>query len=240
MLTTILLGACVTAAAAFLGGLTGFGYALVATPLLLLLGLDLPVVVAANMALGLLARLLSAVTFRHDIRLGRVGWMLLGTAPGIVAGIGTVSVVDSLVIRRLVGVLVIVSALVLMVAPAIRRQGNSVVTLVGFLGGLIGMTTSLNGIPPAVLYACERTPPRQFVADLAGYFIASNFVIGAIAFMMSGAKQGLVLVLVLTWAPCVLGATWLSNILNGALPIRVFRWLVCLVVLAGGASVLAS
>src|ERR671914_218851 len=50
----LLAGALVVAAAAFLGGVTGFGYSLVATPLLLLLGFPLPFVVTANLGLAIL------------------------------------------------------------------------------------------------------------------------------------------------------------------------------------------
>ena len=52
--------------AAFIGGVTGFGYSLVATPLLLLLGFSLPFAVTVNMALAVLTRLSVAYRFRDD------------------------------------------------------------------------------------------------------------------------------------------------------------------------------
>jgi uncharacterized membrane protein YfcA len=64
----LLAGALVVAAASFLGGVTGFGYSLVATPLLLLLGFDLPFVVTANLALACVTRLSVAYRFRSDAK----------------------------------------------------------------------------------------------------------------------------------------------------------------------------
>ena len=46
------LGALIVFAAAFLGGVTGFGYALASAPLLLATGFPLRFVVTANLALG--------------------------------------------------------------------------------------------------------------------------------------------------------------------------------------------
>ena len=45
---TLVAGGLCVFAASFLGGVTGFGYSLVATPLLLLLGFDLPFVVTVT------------------------------------------------------------------------------------------------------------------------------------------------------------------------------------------------
>ena len=53
--------------AAFLGGATGFGFALVATPLLLLIGFPLPFVVTANLSLALVTRVAIVVRFYEDV-----------------------------------------------------------------------------------------------------------------------------------------------------------------------------
>src|SRR5438270_14099386 len=55
-LPAVALGAVVVCCAALLGGATGFGYALLSAPLLLLLGFRLEFVVTANLALAVLTR----------------------------------------------------------------------------------------------------------------------------------------------------------------------------------------
>src|SRR5215210_2344203 len=68
----LLVGAISVTLAAFLGGVTGFGYSLVATPLLLLIGFPLPFVVTANLAVALVTRISVAYRFRQWLSPGRV------------------------------------------------------------------------------------------------------------------------------------------------------------------------
>src|ERR671922_580241 len=73
--------------ASFLGGVTGFGYSLVATPLLLLIGYPLPFVVTANLALALVTRISVAVRFRHSMWPRRVAMLIGGAVPGLWLGV---------------------------------------------------------------------------------------------------------------------------------------------------------
>ena len=68
---TLLAGGVTVLAASFLGGVTGFGYSLVAAPLLLLLGFPLPFVVTVNLALACVTRMSVAYRFRADLNVGR-------------------------------------------------------------------------------------------------------------------------------------------------------------------------
>ena len=63
----MLAGGVVVAAASLLSGTTGFGYGLVATPLLLLTGFSLPFVVAANLAVSFVMRGTVAYRFRREV-----------------------------------------------------------------------------------------------------------------------------------------------------------------------------
>jgi len=83
---TLLAGAAIVFCASFLGGVTGFGYSFVATPLLLLLGLSLPFVVTANLALAFLTRMSVAYRLRAEIWRARVAWLVAGSVPGLWLG----------------------------------------------------------------------------------------------------------------------------------------------------------
>src|ERR687888_1794089 len=87
-------GAVSVAMAAFLGGVTGFGYSLVATPLLLLIGYPLPFVVTANLALALVTRISVAVRFRRSAWPRRVALLIGGAIPGIWLGVAILKAVD--------------------------------------------------------------------------------------------------------------------------------------------------
>src|SRR5215216_4716759 len=82
----LLAGGLVVIAASFLGGVTGFGFSLASTPLLLLLGFSLPFVVTANMALALVTRISVAYRFRADLRKRRAAALIAGSIPGLWLG----------------------------------------------------------------------------------------------------------------------------------------------------------
>lgn len=230
----LLLGAAIASLAALLGGVTGFGYALVATPLLMLCGFDLASIVAVNMTLGLLARLQALIVFRRSISFVRVKWMVIGSLPGIGVGLWIATVADESMLRRLLGLVIIAVALLLVVAPVIPRQPSAVVGFVGALGGLFGMVASLNGVPPALLYAAERQPAQKFIADLAGYFLITNTLVAVMAFASYPGSTHTLWMQVAVGAPGVMLATWIGTRWGGRLPVKLFRRAVFLVIFGGG------
>src|SRR5918999_711690 len=171
----LLAGALVVVAASFLGGVTGFGYSLVATPLLLLLGFSLEFVVTANLALAFVTRLSVVYRFRHFISRRRVGGMVAGAIPGLWLGAQVLTSVREESIKLAAGVIVMVMAVILArdspEDPPPPIPGSAVAA--GFTGGFLGSATSLNGIGPILLMARDKASARSFLADLALYFVAS-------------------------------------------------------------------
>lgn len=107
--------------------------------------------------------------------------MLLGNVPGMLAGLMILELVDGDIIRRGVGALIVIAPVLLMSVRGVPRfQRGRVAAAVGFAGGAVGTTSSLNGIPPTILYAYERSAPRRMVADLSGYFVISNLTVAAV------------------------------------------------------------
>src|ERR687891_870245 len=174
----LLEGGLVVAAASFLGGVTGFGYSLVATPLLLILGFPLPFVVTANLAIACVTRISVAYRFRSDARPGRAAGLIAGSVPGLWLGAVVLTTVDDATIKLGAGVVVMVAAVLLWRAvtePPPRELPGAPVAA-GFAGGFLGASTSLNGVAPVLLLARDKAAPRSFLADLAVYFVASNAI----------------------------------------------------------------
>src|SRR5687767_7824626 len=84
--SALLVGGVVVFVAAFLGGVTGFGYGLVSAPLLLLIGFPLRFVVTANLTLGGLTRVGVAYRFRRYVSARRSVMLAAGSAPGLFLG----------------------------------------------------------------------------------------------------------------------------------------------------------
>src|SRR5919199_6833707 len=99
--------------ASFLGGVTGFGYSLVATPLLLLVGFPLPFVVTANLALAFVTRISVAYRFRADLWPRRVAGLIAGSVPGLWLGAVVLTSLNESTIKLAAGVVAMAAAVLL-------------------------------------------------------------------------------------------------------------------------------
>lgn len=175
----LLLGAVGAFACYTVGGLVGFASSLLYLPVLLVLGVPLPEAVALNLVMAVLTRLPSVVALRDHLDLRRTTTMLAGSLPGIVTGLVVARLVPAGVLEVGAGLVVLGSGLHLLRA---RRRTPTTTTaarpraalVAGGCSGLLGVTTSLNGIPPAVLLARSGAPVRTRLADLSAFFVVGN------------------------------------------------------------------
>lgn len=175
----LILGAVGAFACYTVGGLVGFASSLLYLPVLLVLGVPLPEAVALNLAMAVLTRLPSVVALRDHLDVRRTTTMLAGSVPGIVAGLVVARLVPAGVLEVGAGLVVLGSGLHLLrarrrtstTAPGAGPQGAFVA---GGCSGLLGVTTSLNGIPPAVLLARSGATVRTRLADLSAFFVVGN------------------------------------------------------------------
>jgi uncharacterized protein len=233
----LLAGALVVLAASFLGGVTGFGYSLVATPLLLILGFPLPFVVTANLALACVTRISVAYRFRSDSRPGRAAGLIAGSVPGLWLGAVVLTTVDDSAIKLGAGLVVMAAAVLLwraVTAPPPRQLPGAPV-VAGFAGGFLGAATSLNGVAPVLLLARDKAAPRSVLADLALYFVVSNAIGLAILLTQGALDSDALFPAFLLWLPGSLAGNWAGTVVGPRLPEAAFRRLTLAIVFAAGA-----
>jgi uncharacterized membrane protein YfcA len=235
-LLSLSLALLVVAGAALLGGISGFGFALLSTPLLLALGFPLAFVVPMNLTIAMLTRVAVAYRLRSHVRVRRVVLMAAASVPGIMVGLLILALVPSAVINVATGVLVMLATLLIWRAarrpPRPAMRGAAV--LAGCLGGMLGATTSLNGIPPVLLLASEQAEPKRFQADLALFFVLTN-----IATLSLLGWRGLLpadaLPIGLLWLSVAFVANQIGTTLGGRLPAATFRQIALVLAFAAGA-----
>lgn len=238
-----LLALIVVFGAALLGGISGFGFALVSMPFLLVLGFPLALLVPLNLSIALLTRIAVAYHLREHIRYQRVLIMAGASVPGIGLGLVTLGLIASSTIKLVTGVVVIIATA--LIWRASRRPPARLVpgapALAGALGGFLGATTSLNGIPAVLLLAREQTAPRRFQGELALFFVLTNTAT-LILLATQGRLPGVsVLPLGLLWLSVALVANHLGTQLGGKLPAARFRYLaMSLAFLAGVMTILTA
>jgi uncharacterized protein len=237
-------GAAAVAVAAFLGGVTGFGYSLVATPLLLIAGFPLPYVVTANLAVALITRISVAYRFREAMSARRVALLVGGSVPGLWLGVIVLRVVDADTIKVAAGIITMIAAALLLraiSAPIPARPLPGAPLVAGVFGGFLGAATSLNGVAPALLLARDRVSPRTQVADLATYFVASNAIGLGVLAVQGAIREDALTSAFWLWLPGSLLGNWLGTTLGPRLPELTFRYLTLAVVfVAGGVTALTA
>ena len=156
-------GLCVLAAS-FLGGVTGFGYSLVATPLLLLLGFPLPFVVTVNLALAFVTRIAVAYRFRSYLNRRRVAGLIAGSVPGLWLGVEVLKAVPEATIKLCAGVIVMAAALLLWRAESAPppRQVPGAPFAAGLAGGFLARRHRSTG---SRRYCCWPATARRRAAS---------------------------------------------------------------------------
>jgi uncharacterized membrane protein YfcA len=233
----LLAGGLIVLAASFLGGVTGFGYSLVATPLLLVLGFPLPFVVTVNLALACLTRISVAYRFRADVNRRRAAGLIAGSVPGLFLGATVLTTVDESTIKVAAGLVVMAAAVLLWRAvsapPPEPLPGAPVAA--GFAGGFLGAATSLNGVAPVLLLARDKAAPRSMLADLAIYFVASNAIGLAVLLVRGALDSDALFPAFVLWLPASLVANWAGTVIGPRLPEIAFRRLTLAIVFVAGA-----
>lgn len=234
-MTTVLLGALVMALSLFVAGVTGFGNGLVSLPLLLLLGLPLEQVVVVNLVVIFITRIPTTWKLREAVNWRKVVRLALGTVFGVAIGLLAFDHVPLRGLKLFAAAVIIASAAYLWWRNTRTKQlgdrdaaGRLVWPVTGLLGGFFGITTSLNGLPVAIVSARFRQLPTNFVADISAYFLVSGALILAGLWWQAGVDWSQALTYSLWWLP---GAI-LANALGLALVPRINRGIFERIVLA--------
>ncbi|WP_207165458.1 sulfite exporter TauE/SafE family protein [Tomitella biformata] len=222
--------------ASIIGGATGFGTALIATPLMLLAGIDVTDVVIVNLVVGLATRIAAVIQLRAHVEWRRVGWLGGASLPGAWLGVLTVALLPVAYLKPAVGALTVLCGLALAIQPSggPRPPSRPALSVAGFVSGYFGTTTSLNGPPVVLLLGRAKLPPMSFIADLAGFFVITNTLSLALLWIYS--DVGLAAI----W-PMLVGCLVVGLIGNRVgiaiaqrLSVGTFRWGVIALVLAAG------
>jgi len=157
--------------AGFVQGLTGFGSALVAIPLLSFI-FDIRTAVPLCMLNGVVITAYMTFTLRYHLDREKILPLLTGALPGILVGVYLLKNSDESFIRCGIGALLIAYSLYNLVAsPRPLNPGKAWGYVAGFLTGTIGAAFSAGG-PPAIIYSTLTSWSKDEIkATLTGFFL---------------------------------------------------------------------
>lgn len=235
----VLIANLIIGVAAALSALTGFGYALVAAPFLVLVfppQLVVPVVMVSWVPLAVfLFR-----EARGEMNYRRIGQWLIGAALGIPLGVYGLATIPEGPMRATIGAITVATALTLWLKPARPLQREALAApAVGFVSGLLGGASGMSG-PPVVLFALNQGwEPREMRANLIGYFVAKH-LLTLVLLREFGILDGQVLRLSLAALPGLAVGSGVGIYLKDRVSQRHFRALAFVLVLVGGLLAVAK
>lgn len=161
--------------AAFLAGtvsgLTGFGLALISVPLLLFI-YEPPTVILLTSVFSLVVNVAVVRDSWREVDRRMVAALLFPSLAGVVIGVEILRAVDPLYIRVGVGVVVVVSAALLLREvrlPGAQTRWGPLVS--GFSSGVLSTSTGLAGPPIVLLLASRKYAKLAFRSSSALYFL---------------------------------------------------------------------
>lgn len=173
---TLICIALIFLAAGFTQGLSGFGSALIAMPLLTMM-IDVKTAVPLCIMNGLIITSYLSLKMRGHLERKKIVPLLAGSIPGIFIGVFFLKNAEPGMIRILLGVLIVsYSVYSLLFRPAPRNIHPFWSYLAGFGTGFIGSAFSAGG-PPVIIYTTLTGWPKDRIkATLSGFFFASSII----------------------------------------------------------------
>jgi uncharacterized protein len=184
---TIILVASIVLIAGFIQSLTGFGFALMATPLLFLL-LEPKTAIVLVVTMASVNMLVMTIAYRKDINIKRTIFMSLGSLIGVPIGTYVLIILTPMSIKLVVAtVIIILSILLILNRTYYFKQFILWHMIAGFFSGILTSSTSLGG-PPSVLFLLSQNITK---AEFLGTISITGLILSIISILMFG-SMGLI------------------------------------------------
>ncbi len=222
--------------AAILRGLTGFGFALAAVPLISL-AIEPKLAVASTILLQVMIGIPDMIRLRDHYDRQDVTRLTLGALFGMPFGIAALAFFDTNATQLAIAMISLAGLCLMVLQPQRRiRFGRGVALGAGALSGLFGSLAAMPG-PPAVAYfvASGTEPSRARASMLILFFLSALMTVPGL--VLAGAINGTSLLLSLGFLPFLVLGTWVGGQIFRRLHPRHYRALALGVMgLAAGVS----
>lgn len=214
-------------------GLTGFGFALITVPLLVLI-IPPAQVVPVVLLLSTMTGLGVVYDARKSITLERVWPLMLAGIIGMPAGTFLLAYLAEDILRLLIGIVIILSAVAMLLGfrRALRHEKLSSIP-VGLFSGFLNGSTGMSG-PPVILFLSNQGVNKGvFRANLSAYFIVLNLAT-AVSYLWAGLLTVDVVKLSITFVPALLLGLGVGIVLARKVDEQHFRKIALSIVLVAG------
>lgn len=223
--------------ASFVQGLTGFGFSLLAVPLLTIV-IGVKNAVTLGVICGICVTFYNFWTLRKHFTLISIRELAIGSLVGIPFGSYFLRETHSDVIRDMLGMVilafVIFSLLNLPRMPSLNRLWGY---LFGMAAGLCGGAVSVSG-PPILIYSYIKDwNKEEFKGTIAAYFFATGLLIFA-SHLVTGSTNGMTLLRFIALSPFLVLGAFSGHYFFGRINSTAFRRIILGILLILGISML--
>jgi hypothetical protein len=214
-------------------GITGFGFVLVAAPLMTIF-IDPKMVVPAIIIQTLPTSVPILLHAYHHLRIRRMWLMALAGMAGVPVGTLVLLVLDASLLRLLIGTVVTMVAVVMMLGFRKPLQHELMASVpVGFVGGMLCASTGMSGPPVIFFYTNQRLNTREFRANIVAYFVMLDIVTLS-SFIIAGLLPGETVSFSVQLLPVSLVGVIGGIVVNRWVQERLFRRIALVLILLAG------
>jgi len=228
-----------TFAGAFVAGLSGFAFGLVAASIWLYILTPLQTATLI-VAFGLLIQGYSVWKLRKALDWRKLWPFLAGAALGVPAGVTLLIWSNPKSLRIAVGIVLIAYSLYAFLRPALKpvtAGGRAADAAAGFLNGVLGGLTGLAGIL-VTIWCSLRGWPKEVQRTIFQPVAVAVFLMSAIWLGAKGTVTVETAKLFVMGLPCVVAGTWLGLKMFGRIDETTFRKIVLALLFVSGVTLM--
>lgn len=234
-----ILSAVVILMASVLKGITGFGFALIAVPLLSLF-LPLHMLIPAMSLFNLFASIHLLLKIKVNLKFRYFLPMFLASLAGIPVGVYALENLNENLLQLLVGIVILVFTVMLfLMGNRDPKYKHKPIVFAGFLGGFLGSSISLSGPPIALAMSRKKYSKNLFRANFAVFGVLSS-LFTSVVYLIKGILIATSLKFATFLFPFLLLGTALGNQIAKNIHYKPFRKIVLIINLVVGLAVVIT
>lgn len=162
-------------ASGFVSGISGFGYALAATPLCSMVIAPSEAVVLITLC-GMTPAIQNFIAFRREVDLVVARRMLAASLVGMPLGLVVLEAFGDVPLRLTIGITTLTIALLLLVGVELRRANAYTDVALGFVSGVLNTSVGTNGPPLVIGLRAHNLDIPRFRGTISALFVIAQVV----------------------------------------------------------------
>jgi uncharacterized membrane protein YfcA len=235
----VIFGTLIFFASALLQGLSGFGFSILAVPLITLL-MPPKTAVPILMLYSIVINLVVLHSARKHIDIRKIWMLLIAGIVGLPFGAHLLVVLDGNVLKIFIGIMILIFGTLLLFGFRKDLKHEKIAMLpIGLISGLLSGSISISGPPIIIFLSNKQVGKQSFRGNLALYFFLLN-IFTIPVFFLNGLFTKEVISYSITYLPGLIVGVIVGNLLSHKVQEQHFRKFTLILLLIMGVLAVVS